>query len=104
MALTLDKEQKLRAASLIDFFKAHEAAWTAAVKHGYDYVKAGFPTDSPIRPDDVAKALLPVIEVDQSLRAYLDANKLTQKYWISYFTDLAIDRAWTQVTARGAQK
>jgi hypothetical protein len=32
MALTLDKEQKLRAASLIDFFKAHEAAWTAAVK------------------------------------------------------------------------
>jgi hypothetical protein len=102
MALTLDTEQKLESAGLINFFTEHEAIWRAIVKKGYDYLKGNFPHDSHVRPDDVAKVLLPLIEVDEDLRAYLNANKLTQKYWISYFTDLAIDRTWTQVTAPGA--
>lgn len=104
MGLTLDKEQKLQAASLVKFFNEREAAWRAVVKHGYDYIKGNFPADSHVRPDDVAKALLPIIEVDRNLRAYLDANKLTQKYWISFFTDLVIERTWNHVTAQGAKQ
>jgi hypothetical protein len=103
MALTLDTEQKLKAVSLVEFFTAHEPAWQAVAKHGYDYVKGNFPGDSPVRPDDVAKALLPIVEVDADLRTYLNKKKLTQKYWISYFTDLVIDRTWNYVT-QGAQK
>jgi hypothetical protein len=103
MALTLDKEQRLQRASLVKFFTERQAVWRAVVKQGYDYVRGNFPADSVVRPDDVAKALLPIIEVDGNLRTYLDANRLTQKYWISYFTDLAIDRTWTHVTAQGAR-
>jgi hypothetical protein len=54
--------------------------------------------DSRIRPDDVAKVLEPILEVNEDLRDYLSENKLKQKYWVSYFTDLVIDRTWGDIT------
>jgi hypothetical protein len=47
-----------------------------------------------VRPDDVAKTLRPVVEIDKALRGELDKKKLSQKYWIDFFTSLVIDRAW----------
>jgi hypothetical protein len=34
----------------------------------------------------------------QIATAPLHEFKLTQKYWISYFTDLIIDRTWNEIT------
>jgi hypothetical protein len=56
-----------------------------------------FPKGSKIRPDDVVKALLPIVEVDESIRTVLKAKKLRQKYWVAYFTDLIIDRTWDEI-------
>ena len=56
------------------------------------------PLDLPIRRDDVSKVLEPIIEVNEELRDYLNKNKLKQKYWISYFTDLVIDRTWDDIS------
>jgi hypothetical protein len=98
MALTLDKEQKLSAAGLIEFFDEDRALWCEVAKKSYEYVKGNFPADSPIRRDDVAKVLEPIIEVNEDLRDYLNENKLTQKYWILHFTDLVIDRTWDDIS------
>ena len=97
MALTLDKEQKLESAGLIDFFENDQVMWTDLAKGSHEYLKGNFPGDSQVRPDDVAKVLEPIIEVNEELRAYLSANKLKQKYWNSYFTDLIIDRTWAKI-------
>src|SRR3954452_5751294 len=98
MALTPDKEQKLGAADLIEFFNEDRSVWCEVAKKSYAYVKGNFPADSPIRRDDVAKVLEPIIEVNEELRDYLNENKLKQKYWISYFTDLVIDRTWDDIS------
>jgi hypothetical protein len=97
MALTLKAEQRLAAAKLVGLFEDHRAAWLDAAKQTYEFIKANFPADATIRPDDVAQALIPILEVDQRLRARLNASKLTQKYWITDFTDLIIDRVWDQI-------
>jgi hypothetical protein len=97
MALTLDKEQKLEAAGMIGFFNKDQAVWRELAKKSYDYFKANLPDDSPVRPDDVAKVLHPIIEVNEDLRDYLNKYKLKQKYWISDFTDLVIDRTWDDI-------
>jgi hypothetical protein len=98
MALTLDTEQKLESAGLIAFFESDQAMWIELAKKSFEFVKGTFPPDSIIRPDDVAKALKPVAEVHESLRDYLSAEKLTQKYWVAYFTDLIIERTWEAIS------
>jgi hypothetical protein len=57
-----------------------------------------FPVGSVLRPDDVAKALHHILEVDVRLKTKLAAAKLTQKYWVGDFADLVIDRVWNTLT------
>jgi hypothetical protein len=98
MALTLKVEQRLEDVGLIKFFGEDRDTWRGLAKQAYQFVKGNFPEGSTIRPDDVAKALFPLIEVDEDLRDKLHEYKLKQKYWISDFTDLIIDRTWTEIT------
>lgn len=98
MALTYEKEQRLTRASFSQLFDAHQALWLAASTAAYTYMRARFPQNVPIRPDDVAKVLKPTIEVSVELRNKLAASKgLTQKYWVDYFVDFIIDRTWDQM-------
>ncbi|MBZ9737974.1 MULTISPECIES: hypothetical protein [unclassified Mesorhizobium] len=98
MALTLDAEQKLAAVGLVGIYNQHSLVWNDAARQAYVYIKAGFPNGAAVRPDDVAKAIKPVLEVNEILNAHLNVKRLTQKYWISYFADLIIDRAWAAIT------
>lgn len=60
-------------------------------------VRRDFPQGALIRRDDVAKALIPILEVNEALRDRLNEYKLRQKFWISDFADLIIDRVWDEI-------
>jgi hypothetical protein len=96
MALTLEVEQRLTRANLVAHFDANAKAWQTVSQDAYDYTKSHFHGEQ-VRPDDLAKALRPVVEIDQNLRTALDKKKLSQKYWIDYFTNLIIDRTWSKI-------
>jgi hypothetical protein len=94
MALTLEAEQRLKDVELIDLFEDNEGQWTSAAKQTKAFVKNGFPVGSIIRRDDVAKALHPILEVNELLKEHLETNKLRGKFWIKDFVDLIVDRTW----------
>ena len=94
MALTLEAEQRLDDVGLVDLFREHEAVWIAAARETKTFVVGNFPDGSTVRRDDVAKALHPILEVNETLKDYLDAGKLRGKFWIRDFVDLIIDRTW----------
>jgi hypothetical protein len=94
MALTLEAEQRLEAAGLVALFNQHKAVWKEAAKETKQFVKGNFPPGALIRRDDVAKALFPILEVNETLRTCLDENKLRGKFWIKDFVDLIIDKTW----------
>jgi hypothetical protein len=96
MALTLEMEQRLERDGLIAFFNANRQAWEENAQDAYDYTKKAF-DGAVVRPDDVAKTLRPAVEIDQGLRKTLDKAKLSQKYWIDFFTSLVVDRAWDKI-------
>ena len=98
MSLTLQVEQRLQSLGLIKLFDDHKAKWLASAQGSYDFVTQNFPPGTVVRMDDVAKALKPIIEVNVVLKNYLAAKKVTQKYWITDFTDLIIDRVWNTIT------
>ena len=97
MALTLEAEQRMGRVSLIVFYGLHEAMWQRAMQETYEFIEGNFPEGALIRRDDVAKALVPVLEVNETLRDKLSESKLRQKLWITFFADLIIDRTWDDV-------
>lgn len=94
MALTLEAEQRLTDVGMVDFYQQDSADWLNTVRDTKTFVTENFPTDAPIRRDDVAKALVPVLEVHEAFKDYRDSHKLRQKFWIKDFADLLIDRTW----------
>src|SRR3989449_3168914 len=94
VALDATKEQALQDVSLIKLFEDHRDLWKADAKSAYDF-SAGFL--DVVRPDDVLKPLLPVLEVAPKLREYLARNKLSQKYWYERFGELIVDRLWEEL-------
>ncbi len=97
MGLTLEAEQRLEDVGLTAFFEQHQGDWLAIAQDTYAYVTGNFPAGSIIRRDDVAKALLPIVEVNEPLKEMLDQNKLRGKFWRTFFTDLVVDRTWNQL-------
>ena len=93
MALTLEIEQRLTRAGLVAHFDTHRVAWLANAQDAYDYTKKAF-DGAQVREDDVAKTLRPVVEIDKALRTALDKKKLSQKYWIDFYTSLVVERSW----------
>jgi hypothetical protein len=97
MGLTLEAEQRLEDAGLVALFDQHQAIWLEAAKQTKAFVRENFPDGALIRRDDVAKALHPIIEANETLKEYLDSNKLRGKFWIRFFVDLIIDRTWNNL-------
>jgi hypothetical protein len=94
MALTLEAEQRLESVGLVDLFVDNQPNWLDAAKQTKDFIAGNFPEGAKIRRDDVAKALIPILEVNETLKDKLNEAKLRGKFWIKDFADLIIDRTW----------
>jgi hypothetical protein len=60
-------------------------------------MSASFDSTGNTRRDDVAKGLIPVLEVNETLKDKLNESKLRGKFWIKDFADLIIDRTWNEL-------
>lgn len=94
MGLTLEAEQRLGDVGLISFYEDDEDGWNETVSDTKEFVVSKFPKGSKIRKDDVAKALIPILEVHEGFKDFRNEAKLRAKYWIKDFADLITDRAW----------
>lgn len=94
MALTLEAEQRLHDVELDKFFEKDKASWTATVQDTKDFIAKKFPGGAKIRPDDVAKAIYPILEVHEAFKDFREEEKLRGKFWIKDFADFIIDRTW----------
>jgi hypothetical protein len=97
MALTLEAEQRLESVGLVALFTGHEDKWLQAAKDTKAFIASNFPQGAIIRRDDVSKALIPILEVNEVLKDELSESKLRGKFWIKDFADLIIDRTWDRL-------
>jgi hypothetical protein len=98
MALTLETDQRLAAVGLTAFFDKGANAWRGLAGDTMAFVAGHFPKGAKVRCDDVAKELVPILEVHAQFRDYLDEHKLRGKFWIRDFADLIIDRTWDEIS------
>ena len=97
MALTLEAEQRMEDVGVVGFYEAEAADWLATVRATKNFVRGNFPNGALIRRDDVAKALVPILEVHEGFKDFRNVEKLRGKFWIKDFAELLIDRTWDQL-------
>jgi len=99
VALSAEELQQLRDAGFENFYKDKEKLWRELASEAYRYT-TGYvkPTGEAVRVDDVVKALVPALEVNQAFTDRLAEKRLTQKYWRTRFADLILDKLWTELS------
>jgi hypothetical protein len=102
LALNATKSKRLEDAGLDRYFDQHRPLWNQKARRAYDYARE-FVVESgeEVRQDDVVPLLVPALEVFDDFRDHLAGQKLTQKYWYTYFAELIVDRLWRELTDQG---
>lgn len=99
MGLTARKSLKLGDVGLAKLYDLKQEVWAGMAREAYEYT-AEFVKSAgqPVRRDDLIPLLIPVLEVNDLLRAFLSEYRLSQNYWYLWFAELIVDRMWEELT------
>jgi hypothetical protein len=105
MGLSESKKEELEAKDFHVLFsdKAKNRKWVALAHAAQKYAKENITGGEEPRPDDVAEALLPILNADAELRKHQRANRATSTRYRVYFSDYIVDQVIVEPT-RGKKK
>jgi hypothetical protein len=93
MALTESKIKDLHDKAFDELYENHKAEWTALAKTAQKHAKENITGGKDPRPDDVAKALYPMLEVHEVLRAHQEEHHARAKRFVEWFVEYVIDQS-----------
>ena len=97
MPISLVIQQYLERVDLIGLYNDHTSEWKGMAKKAHKFIQENFPTDYDVHPENVSKALMPLLEVNDRLTHFLNESKLREKYWMKYFCDYILDQCWDEI-------
>ena len=92
MGLTESKVKDLHDKKFDALYEKHKDVWLTTVGNAYYFARTHVTEGREPRPDDVHKALLPILEVNENLRRHQEENKARFKHFRDYFGDYIIDK------------
>lgn len=96
MGLTESKKKDLEDKEFHKLFNKHKPKWEAMAQKAYQFAKESITGGNEPRPDDVAKALRNMVEVDEKFRDHQDENHARSPRYTEWFTEYVIDRVLIQ--------
>lgn len=72
--------------------------WKTLALAAQKYARANITNDKEPRPDDIAEALLPILNADADLRKHQSENHATATKYREYFADYIVDQVIIQPT------
>lgn len=92
MGLTESKIRDLHDKKFDKLYQRNPDAWLTLVRHAFDFAQKRISGGHQPRPDDILKALLPMLEVNEDLRKHQEDNRARYKRFREYFGDFIIDK------------
>src|SRR5947208_3395517 len=92
MALTESKIKDLTDKQFDKLFIKHKVVWTALVNAAQIFAKKNITGGRDPRPDDVQKALYPILEVHEELRKHQEDNGARATRYVTWFSEYIIDQ------------
>lgn len=102
MGLSESKKKELEAKDFHKLFedKKHHQKWVTIAQKAYAYAKENITDGNEPRPDDVAEALLPILNKDDDLRNHQRENGARAKKFREAFADYIVDQVLIEPTRR----
>jgi hypothetical protein len=102
MGLSESKKKDLEAKDFDSLFnhRKHHGKWAAIAQKAHAYAKENITEGSEPRPDDVAEALLPILNADTDLRKHQTDNRAMAKKYKLAFADYIVDQILIEPTRR----
>ena len=105
MSLTLEIEHRLKGKGFDALYDANTAKWIDMAGKAREYTGTFISGAEAVRPGDVSENLQNAIKIDPHFEAHLKQRKLTQKYWIRFFSDYILDKIYpSQITNPGGSE
>ena len=92
MGLTESKVKDLQDKKFDHLYIKYKTAWDGMVDNAQDFAKSHITSGREPRPDDILKALLPMLEVNEELRKHQEDNRARFKHFREFFGDYIIDQ------------
>lgn len=96
MALTEAKIKDLTAKKFDQLYEDKKAEWVALAKVAKKHARENITSNKEPRPDDIAKALHPMLEVNEALRGHQEDNRARGTRYVEWFVEYVIDQALLQ--------
>jgi len=93
VALTESKIKDLADKNFDKLYDEHETEWVALAKVARKHAKDNITGGKDPRPDNIAKAVYPMLEVNEALRGHQEDNKARAKRYVEWFVEYVIDLA-----------
>lgn len=100
MGLTESKVKDLEDKNFDKLYNKHKPEWAKEVADAYDFAKHHITPGRIPRADDVLKALMITLEVNQHLRDHQDENHAKYPRFREYFGDYIIDKHYPALIAK----
>jgi hypothetical protein len=91
VGLTELKIKELKAKDFDKLLEKHKPKWMSMAEDAYNFAKQHISVDHEPNPDDVAKALLIMLEPDDVLTKHQESNRCKYKSYREKFCDYIVD-------------
>jgi len=96
MSLDTEKMHRLRGKSFDKLYDAHPDKWKEMVETARDYAQTCVGEGEKVRIGDVVSVVQNAIKIDPAFEAHVKGKTLPQKYWIAWFAEYIVERAYPQ--------
>lgn len=92
MGLTESKIKDLHDKKFDDLYQKYEVDWQKMATDAYTFTKVHISKGADPLPDDVLKTLLPMLEVNEKLRAHQEEKKCRYKRFREFFGEYIVEK------------
>lgn len=96
MSFDTERLHKLRSKGFDKLYSGAIPKYQEMADTALEYAKTCVPPGEKVRLGDVVAVIQNAVRIDPAFEAHVKGKKLTQKYWINYFSEYILDQVYPQ--------
>jgi hypothetical protein len=104
MSFDTDRLHRLKSKSFDALYAKTPQKYKEMADDALMYTEKCVPTGEKVKLGDVVAVIQNAVKIDPAFEAHLKSKKLTQKYWIVWFSEYVLDQVYPQPELKAKPK
>lgn len=96
MSIDTERVHKLKGKGFDKLYESAPGKFREMAYTALKYAQTYQPEGEPLKIGDVVSVVQNAVRIDPAFEAHLKQKKLTQKFWLTYFSEFIIDKVFPQ--------